>query len=615
MQQHAVLEAHSLSSLGYVGCPEPPVSLMVDASLHLRSDSVFIGCLVVILSVGIGPFTQQAIKAFPCTVPSTALRSSVQVANTNAYFDFPRIAAGSFDISMATKAAILQGLVDPTDERSSITPDCPTGNCTFDSYDGITHSSMAMCKKCLDVTRWLYEARPNEGSNMTVYGDSEKMNGSVEYNLFLPADKPLSEDMPYLWTSVGGAIVDNITTTSHMAYAPHVFLNATTLEGWDWLLASGDVDDSFRAAVQASVLNFSMITLTTDDCNWEPAQNPEYPGLSLYNITCPHPSLNASSYWNVVNVVSATCALYPCVKDYYGEVIDTKYKETVIRETPASRSPDDVAVSIASQTLFNDHCIINDRPITLENVSSLISPDRVLNSTFVEGKNVSVPHECFFEIPGTYIRGIQEFLSKSLSGGCTMPSTQSFTISSEPRTWRTVDCGDAWWLRSLYNNGNATFKTIDANMEAVAVAMTNELRRTGSAWDGTPLYVQGNVSRATVCTRFDWKWLSFPLALLVLTTLMLVIVGVKTLFDKQQTPIWKSSALPLLFTGTGIGMRGAQDRVEREADGTVVSLKKREDGGWEFVSQGDSREAAVTSGYDGSNASKAEARAVVRPVS
>lgn len=118
-----------------------------------------------------------------------------------------------------------------------------------------------------------------------------------------------------------------------------------------------------------------------------------------------------------------------------------------------------------------------------------------------------------------------------------------------------------------------------------------------------------------MCTRFDWKWLSFPLALLVLTILMLGIVAVKTLFDKQQTPIWKSSALPLLFTGNGIGMKGAQDRVEREANGTVVSLKQREDGGWEFVSEGDAREGAVSSGYDGSHAASAKARAVVRHAS
>jgi hypothetical protein len=73
-------------------------------------------------------------------------------------------------------------------------------------------------------------------------------------------------------------------------------------------MASGDLDESFRAAVQASVLNFSMITLTTDGCTWQPIQNPEIPDSSLYNITCSHPALNASSYWNYINVVSAACA-------------------------------------------------------------------------------------------------------------------------------------------------------------------------------------------------------------------------------------------------------------------------------------------------------------------
>ncbi|KAF1933598.1 uncharacterized protein M421DRAFT_984 [Didymella exigua CBS 183.55] len=91
----------------------------------------------------------------------------------------------------------------------------------------------------------------------------------------------------------------------------------------------------------------------------------------------------------------------------------------------------------------------------------------------------------------------------SVSFDLSLDFKAGFVIGAEPHTWRTADCKDAWWLRSLYNDGNATFNSIDANMEAVAVAMTNELRRTGSAWDRNPLYVQGGVSQATVCMRFD----------------------------------------------------------------------------------------------------------------
>lgn len=217
-----------------------------------------------------------------------------------------------------------------------------------------------------------------------------------------------------------------------------------------------------------------------------------------------------SSYWDIINVVSTACALYPCVQDYHGAVIDNEFTESLVRETPANKSPYDVDMSVLDQALFNDHCLVNHRPVSLDNISSIAYDNQDLNTTYFDGRNVPVPYECFYHFPGAYIRAIQEFLSNTLKGGCSMPGTSYFTTGSEPRKWTTVDCDKAWWLKSLFNDGNATFNTIDANMEAVAVAMTNELRRTGSAWDGTPSYVLGNVSRATVYTRFDWKWLSFP---------------------------------------------------------------------------------------------------------
>jgi len=65
----------------------------------------------------------------------------------------------------------------------------------------------------------------------------------------------------------------NGTLTSEMAYAPNLFLNATTSEGWNWLLKKPDLDDTSLAAVKASVLNFSMITLTSEGCDWRRTQD------------------------------------------------------------------------------------------------------------------------------------------------------------------------------------------------------------------------------------------------------------------------------------------------------------------------------------------------------
>jgi hypothetical protein len=43
----------------------------------------------------------------------------------------------------------------------------------------------------------------------------------------------------------------------------------------------------------------------------------------------------------------------------------------------------------------------------------------------------------------------------------------------------------------MYNKGKATFKSIGANIKAVAVAITSKMRRQGSGWDGTPVYALG----------------------------------------------------------------------------------------------------------------------------
>jgi hypothetical protein len=153
-------------------------------------------------------------------------------------------------------------------------------------------------------------------------------------------------------------------------------------------------------------------------------------------------------------------------------------------------------------------------------------------------------------------------------------------------------------------------------MEAVGIAVTNEMRRQGSDWDGSPAYAEGIVSRATVCTKFDWVWLAFPIALLLSALIMLVSAFAGTLFDRYDIPIWKSSALPLVFTENGMGMKGASkniSRVEEAAKQAVVRLV-RDGSGWKFVRErmNDVKEDAdgVVAENDISSASNIKTRSV-----
>jgi hypothetical protein len=77
-------------------------------------------------------------------------------------------------------------------------------------------------------------------------------------------------------------------------------------------------------------------------------------------------------------------------------------------------------------------------------------------------------------------------------------------------------------------------------MQSIATSIASEMRKQGTHWGnrGIPqeIFAKGSVFQTTVCTQFDWKWLSFPLALLTLTTLLLSVVCSKMLFDRQKIP-------------------------------------------------------------------------------
>jgi hypothetical protein len=97
---------------------------------------------------------------------------------------------------------------------------------------------------------------------------------------------------------------------------------------------------------------------------------------------------------------------------------------------------------------------------------------------------------------------------------------------------------------------------------------------------------------------------------------MLVSAFAGTLFDRYDIPIWKSSALPLVFTGNGMGMKGASkniSRVEEAAKQAVVRLV-RDGSGWKFVRErmNDVKEDAdgVVAENDISSASNIKTRSV-----
>jgi hypothetical protein len=258
-------------------------------------------------------------------------------------------------------------------------------------------------------------------SNLTGYSLS---NNSEENNLVLSTGDGNHPGVPSGVISVGGGQNPiNYTgfrfETGSLDSAPKFFHNITPsaaarFHDTRWLMANADFDQSFVAALGASVINASMITLTSDGCKFRMITDPGELEATSYNTTCSHPHLNASSYWDTFNVVATTCTFYPCVKDYHAIVNDAVLTESIIRETPAAEAPHNPGVAFPDHQHFNTHCFVNGQPYSPGNVSSIFGDSQTFNVTSAEGRNVSVPHECLYSINGIYLRALSTFLADTL---------------------------------------------------------------------------------------------------------------------------------------------------------------------------------------------------------
>lgn len=157
----------------------------------------------------------------------------------------------------------------------------------------------------------------------------------------------------------------------------------------------------------------------------------------------------------------------------------------------------------------------------------------------------------------TYAVALDNFFLDAFKGTGLATSVYALQFGAKSKVENIV-LGNNWWLSSLWNEGNISIQSISSTMDSMATSFTNHVRTikfdsaSNSSKPGqedAPSFVLGTVYETTVCTRFDWKWLLFPIVLVFATLVLLAFTVVSSYYDSQQLPIWKSSLLPLLFYG------------------------------------------------------------------
>ncbi|KAI0452887.1 hypothetical protein F5B21DRAFT_526437 [Xylaria acuta] len=105
-----------------------------------------IAAIVLVLSLGISTFTQQAIRSVACTNADLTTKAWVRTAQIIYNKDNDALLP---NIDIAVTQTLFQGR-DTNNRQSSFY--CPSGNCTFRATEKITYSSLGVRSKCVYVS-------------------------------------------------------------------------------------------------------------------------------------------------------------------------------------------------------------------------------------------------------------------------------------------------------------------------------------------------------------------------------------------------------------------------------------------------------------------------------
>ncbi|CAI6091219.1 unnamed protein product [Clonostachys chloroleuca] len=247
------------------GCESlPPASL---AKLIRSSSSyIYVGCLIMVLSLGIGPFTQQASSTQPCVKNVTGASATIPYSwggfnrfrtgnHAGSYWRVDTeytevIARASINISSASSASLLQG--------------CTTGNCSFPAVRGdISLSTLGICSRCLDTTSYVISR-----------GDRAMLLSEEARSLFV-------------------GFTSNTT-------------QSTSSEDLEW--ARADFDDDLRDVFGASIANYTFLGLTSDGCQYE--------NRTAEVKYCARPPAIGEHSILGFNVYSSACTFYFCMRHH-----------------------------------------------------------------------------------------------------------------------------------------------------------------------------------------------------------------------------------------------------------------------------------------------------------
>ncbi|EQB54289.1 hypothetical protein CGLO_05898 [Colletotrichum gloeosporioides Cg-14] len=230
-----------------------------------------LGAIVIIASFGIAPFSQQAATTYPCEINAEGT-ASIAVAQWIGTGTDGRMQV----ISSETHVSAVTGLIYGPSVSAAAPAgfQCESGNCTFNSIAGITHSSVGICSSCKEV-------------------DVHQLKNGTS--------------IVFAFGTMGNDTAPTPNITWPMKENSDVFIMGT-----NWLY-SDYADSSFET---------SFLALKTVECA-DKMSSDEKESRHCGQV----PWLTSHQTNQGLEAMGAKCRLYPCFRNYNGSIISGRLHE------------------------------------------------------------------------------------------------------------------------------------------------------------------------------------------------------------------------------------------------------------------------------------------------
>lgn len=551
------------------------------AILHQPRAAVAI--LVTVSSLGIGPFMQQTIQTYQC-LRKTGLDvqpPTITTANAIGFSELGTVLRSARSVlSTEIRTAMQDAIVNPNlDSNIRALFTCQSGNCTFplllNTEKGlektITHASIGMCNRCVDVYDFVQEPVPlniSEGKNFPVF------NLPVYQSVYNGNGYELNLDEGPMRIVLG---------RSSMSAFTYMQMRGVGNLTWTREVTSPEFINRARWAVY----NFTVLVASQNHCNVLPNGNVTCPQPCLIDdLSCPFAFYEPSDY------VAAACTVYPCLKHYSATVNAGKLEERIVHDIPLRLQSPEPLWSAGLKHSSSDFkavqqpCWVNGTLYTASNMSSSkllgenvteivqLHVDDWMNESIEDPAhyiNITAPRECVGTMNGHSLRLFYDNPFDNVS--CSY-DTRMESLQCRGNLDQSIDQSS---LVALMRGANTSMETLQENLDSLTTRLTIEIRKRGTgAYNSQKAFVTGDEWETRVCVRILWQWITLPAITCALCTLLLPWTIIKDAVSRNGT-IWKSSPIPLILKDYPGLERMGLVKMGRTVEGFEIKLEKQKE--------------------------------------